>query len=42
MTGDVTQLSETRVFGGRLLRLRHEFGDAGLRHGLRPVLAAAG
>jgi S-formylglutathione hydrolase len=29
MTGDVTQLSETRVFGGRLLRLRHESATLG-------------
>ncbi len=29
MTGDVTQLSETRVFGGRLLRLHHESATLG-------------
>jgi S-formylglutathione hydrolase len=29
MTGDVAQLSETRVFGGRLLRLRHESATLG-------------
>lgn len=29
MTGDVTQLSETRVFSGRLLRLRHESATLG-------------